>query len=79
MPVPDDESSDDDEEDIFARPVEAVEAVWSDDDDETRRFATSPRARFHARDARGDADRVRDGRRERGGGGESPPRWSGGG
>ena len=39
------ESSDDDEEDIFARPVEAVEAVWSDDDDETRRFATSPRAR----------------------------------
>ena len=45
MPVPDDESSDDDEEDIFARPVEAVEAVWSDDDDETRRFATSPRAR----------------------------------
>ena len=45
MPVPDDESSDDDEEDIFARPLEAVEAVWSDDDDETRRFATSPRAR----------------------------------
>ena len=45
MPVPDDESSDDDEEDIFARPVEAVEAVWSDDDDETRRSATSPRAR----------------------------------
>ena len=45
MPVPDDESSDDDEEDIFARPLEAGEAVWSDDDDETRRFATSPRAR----------------------------------